>query len=266
MFELNLASLPNHILYLEGVQLSYIKVYVHIFNLWHSNKPCFISNPEFCKRTGLHRDTVINALQFFEKHKLLKRVQKGNRRYLVQCTNVIETETEEEKKPQNDCTNIGNPSELDHPPVGVRPPHPSELDHHNNKYNNKIEKSFFSVDKPSVSREDEKKTQTPNNYKIPETIELCQNKKLDLDEEFIKFKKHNLGRAIYPGLFLGWLNNAKDPSLPVSKNEPFKNEPHSTVIDYGPGHPTWEAQKKWDDEQAAKRVANESNGSGTCSN
>jgi hypothetical protein len=141
MFELNLASLPNYVLYLEGVQLSYIKVFVHIFNLWHSHKPCFITNAEFAKRTDLHRDTVINAIQFFEKHNILKRVQKGNKRYLVQVTRAVEVEAQPVDNFTNVSTNINKGSELDQGGVGVRPPKGSELDHHNNKINNKYKKS-----------------------------------------------------------------------------------------------------------------------------
>jgi transposase len=142
MFELNIATLPNSILYMEGMQLSYIKVYVHIFNLWHSHNSCFISNAEFARRTGLHRDTVINAIQFFEKNGILKRVQKGTKRYLVQATKFIET-TEEEPvdNSEKNCTNSDRESELDQGGVGVRPPRGSELDHHNNKLNTKSKKS-----------------------------------------------------------------------------------------------------------------------------
>lgn len=157
MFELNLASLPNHILYLEGVQLSYIKVYVQIFNLWQSHKPCFITNAEFAKRTNLHRDTVINAIQFFEKHNVLKRVQKGTKRYLVQVSNAIETESKAVDKSPINSTNDDQGSELDRQGVGVRPPKGSELDHHNNKNNIKKNKSSYlrtakTVDNPSAKQ------------------------------------------------------------------------------------------------------------------
>lgn len=154
MFELNLASLPNYILYLEGIQLSYVKVFVQIFNLWYSNKPCFITNAEFAKRTDLHRDTVINAIQFFEKHNVLKRVQKGTKRYLVQVTRSIETESEAVDKSEENCTNIAMGSELDQGGVGVRPPQGSELDHHNNKYNNKYKKSFCNDQKENRTKQD----------------------------------------------------------------------------------------------------------------
>lgn len=143
MFELNLASLPNYVLYLDGVQLSYIKVFVHIFSLWHSQKPCFITNGEFAKRTNLHRDTVINAIQFFEKHNVLKRIQKGTRRYLVQITRAVEIENEPVDNSPNDSTKVVQESELDQGGVGDRPPQGSELDHHNNKINNKYKKSSY---------------------------------------------------------------------------------------------------------------------------
>ncbi len=150
MFELNLASLPNHILYLKDVKLSYIKVYVHIFNLWQSDKSCFISNAEFCKRTGLHKDTVINAITFFEKNGILKRVQKGKKRYLVQSTKHLEIENENQKHPVDNSdenrANNTHGSELGRQWVGVGPPHGSELDRHNNKYNNKYNKSFCALE------------------------------------------------------------------------------------------------------------------------
>jgi len=153
MFELNLASLPNYVLYLEGVQLSYIKVFVHIFNLWYSNKPCYITNAEFAKRTELHRDTVINAIQFFEKHNILKRVQKGTKRYLVQAPRAIETESQPVDNSPNNSTNSDQESELDHGGVGVRPFKGSELDHHNNKYNNKYKKSFCNNEDQKANNE-----------------------------------------------------------------------------------------------------------------
>ncbi len=157
MFELNLASLPNHILYLEGVQLSYIKVFVHIFNLWQSDKPCFISTAEFCQRTGLHRATVFEALNFFERNKILKRVQKGNKRYLVQPAKGLEIEVEAVDKSGKNSSNDGHGSELDDKGVGVRRLKGSELDDHNNKYNNKNNKSFCENAKRTQKAQNEKR-------------------------------------------------------------------------------------------------------------
>jgi len=153
MFELNLASLPNRIFYLDGVQLSYIKVYVHIFNLWHSDKPCFISNPQFCERTGLNKDTVSNAITFFERHGELKRVTKGKKRYLVQPTKFIETESPPVDNSIQNSSNDAHAPELDRSSAGVRPLHPPELDRHNNKYNNKYNKSSCRSDEQTKANE-----------------------------------------------------------------------------------------------------------------
>lgn len=161
-FELNLATLPNSLLYIEGVQLSYIKVYVHIFNLWYSNSPCYISNPEFVKRTGLHKDTVINAIHFFEKNGLLKRVQKGTRRYLVQTTRFLETENEIVDKSPKNCANIDKGSELDRGGSELDPPQGSELDRHNNKYNNKYNKSSYMGNEQKKNKAVDNSTSTKN--------------------------------------------------------------------------------------------------------
>jgi hypothetical protein len=147
-FELNLASLPNHILYLEGVQLSYIKVYVHIFNLWQAEKPCFINNAEFARRTLLHKDTIKAALQFFEKNGILKRIQKGTKRYLIQPMKALEIENETVNNSTDNCTNNDKGGEA-RPPGGVKldPPQGGKLDPpYNNKYNNKLNKSSYSND------------------------------------------------------------------------------------------------------------------------
>jgi len=143
MFELNLASLPNSILYLEGVQLSYIKVYVHIFNLWHSDKLCFVSNAEFCRRTGLDRATVIRAINFFEEKGVLIRKMKGTKRYLMQPIKAIETETEFVDNLKQNCSNDAQGSQLGDGGVAQLRREGSQLGDHNNKLNTKLNKSFY---------------------------------------------------------------------------------------------------------------------------
>lgn len=154
-FELNLASLPNHILYIKGVQLSYIKVFVHIFNLWQAEKPCFLSNPELARRTQLHEDTVREAIKFFEKNNILKRIQKLGKRYLVQKTQYVEIEVNDGF--ENFSTNNDQSTELDPPGYGVRPPQGTELDPHNIKYNNKYNKSSCERSKKDQKAENQKR-------------------------------------------------------------------------------------------------------------
>ena len=90
----SLIVFPYRILYLVGLQLSYLKVYEIIFHLWHQDLPCFISNPEFCRRTGLADSTVREALAFFEEKGEFKRVYKGRRRYIVQPVRVVEVDSD----------------------------------------------------------------------------------------------------------------------------------------------------------------------------
>lgn len=152
MFELNLATLPNHILYLEGVQLSYIKVFVQIFNFWHSQKPCYLSNKQLIERTGLHRTTIIDAISFFEQQNVLKRVQKGSKRYLVQTAKVVECENEPVDNSAKNSLNNAQESELGYGGVGDRLRGGSELGYtYNNKYNNKDNKSFCLSDEQKKS-------------------------------------------------------------------------------------------------------------------
>ena len=205
MFELNLASLPNHILYLKGVQLSYIKVFVHIFNLWQSDKPCYIKNTEFCRRTGLCRETVSNAITFFETNKILKRITKRGKRYLIQIAATIEISSEEE------CSNNAKGAELDHKGCGVRPHKGAELDHlyirKNKEVNNK--------------RERPQKTLSVDNYKTKEAIKLCSDKNLNIDNELRRFKNYYgySENKTTVGKFLNWLENARPESKGSTKQD-----------------------------------------------
>lgn len=109
----NLVIFPYRILYLEGVQLSYIKVYEIIFHLWHGNKSCFISNPEFCRRTGLADSTIREAITFFITHNEIKRVFKGRKRYLLQPILAVEVEnTEAVDNSAANSSNSGHPAEI----------------------------------------------------------------------------------------------------------------------------------------------------------
>lgn len=93
----SLIVIPHRILYLEGVTLSFIKVYEIVFHLWQSDKPCFIGNEEFCKRTGLAESTIREAIAYFESKGEWKRQQRGRRRYLIQTIRMIEISTESKK-------------------------------------------------------------------------------------------------------------------------------------------------------------------------
>ncbi len=164
-FELNLAIIPNRIYYLEGVQLSYIKIYVHIFNLWHSNRPCFIGVDEFVERTQLAKSTVYEALLYFEKMNEIKRVSKGRKKYILQPTRFIETEEMPVDKSAENRAKNNLHSEMadDNSELADKNSANSE---HNNKYNNKNKSFCLSDEQKKLKAENERKpayTKSPVN-------------------------------------------------------------------------------------------------------
>jgi len=82
---------PSHIVDLPGMTIGRLKFYSAIFQLWHKNMPCFLSNDILSERSGLKKTQIIEAFLYFEKHNCLSRVQKGSRRYIVQPTLKIES-------------------------------------------------------------------------------------------------------------------------------------------------------------------------------
>lgn len=86
----SLLVIPYHVLYEEGMQLSYVKVFIEIFSLWHSGRPCFISNSEFARRTNLSDSSVRDAIRFLESTGKIKRVFRDGRRFLEQPHVAIE--------------------------------------------------------------------------------------------------------------------------------------------------------------------------------
>ena len=162
-FELNLAIIPNRIYYLEGVQLSFIKIYVHIFNLWHSNKPCFIGVKEFMQRTGLKKTAVYDALNYFEKMGEIKRITKGTKRYIVQPTKSIETEIDDVDNLLESSANNDQVSAIAEK-VSVIAENLSANAEHNNKYNNKYNKSFCPTDEKRSKEKEPKKIENEKNH------------------------------------------------------------------------------------------------------
>jgi hypothetical protein len=81
---------PRTILDIQGVTLSYLKVFETIFQFWNKGRKCFLSNPEIARRTGLKVSVIKEAIAFFEKQMELERIQIGMKRYLIQPVRLIE--------------------------------------------------------------------------------------------------------------------------------------------------------------------------------
>jgi hypothetical protein len=85
--------IPRYIRQLEGMTLTFLDFFETIFQFWNKGKSCFLSNSVIKERTGIESDSRINkAFQFFEKHNVMKRVYKNNKRYIVPALNHVEIE------------------------------------------------------------------------------------------------------------------------------------------------------------------------------
>ncbi len=84
---------PHRISDLPNITMTFFKIYETIFQFWNSGQKCFLSNRAIMERTGIKSEsTVREALMFFEKHGEMRREKRGNRRYLVQPTQYVETD------------------------------------------------------------------------------------------------------------------------------------------------------------------------------
>lgn len=92
--------IPRHIRQLEGITLTFLDFFETIFQFWNKGKTCFLSNAVIKQRTGIKSDSrIVEAFQFFEKHNVMKRIFKNNKRYIVPALNPVEIEnnTSDEK-------------------------------------------------------------------------------------------------------------------------------------------------------------------------
>jgi len=104
---------PSYILDLPGLTLGFLRVYETIFQFWNKNLAFYMSNGELAKRSGIELRQVQYALDFFEKHRELTRVQKGSRRYLSRPERFIEIDCAENTQP---CTPVHPPMHCSAPP------------------------------------------------------------------------------------------------------------------------------------------------------
>lgn len=82
---------PSYILDLPNITLGFLRVYEAFFQFHNKGLPCFLSNKALSERAGIELRQVQNALEYFEKHNEIIRIQKGNRRYLTKPMVLVET-------------------------------------------------------------------------------------------------------------------------------------------------------------------------------
>lgn len=139
--------IPAYVWNLEGITLNFLKIYETIFQFWHKEMKCFLTNYAIMERTGIKSEgTIRAAFAFFEQHNLLKRVtnEKTGQRFLVQPSRYIEIDH--------------TPKPVDNPVNDLTPPRqnsdapPSENRRHNiNNYN------VMNINKSSCKNTEQKK-------------------------------------------------------------------------------------------------------------
>ncbi len=91
---------PTYIRKLPGMTLGYMDVYAVMFQFWNKGRPCFLSNGAFVSRTGYKTRYIQEAFSYFEGLGELKRIEQGNKRYLVKPISIIETDIETISQPE----------------------------------------------------------------------------------------------------------------------------------------------------------------------
>jgi hypothetical protein len=94
---------PYFIRQLPGMSLALLDFYETMFEFWNKGYPCFLSNEKIMERTGIKSlATIYGAFKYFEKHNVMKRVFKNNRRFVV---SLMSLETETDHNPTKKSTN-----------------------------------------------------------------------------------------------------------------------------------------------------------------
>ena len=143
--------IPGKIKKLPGLTLQLLWFYEAIFQFWHHDMECFLTNDALKERTGMKSDsTISSAFAYFEKHGLLKRITIDGRRYLVKPEKLIEEPKQIKKiKKQVKINNIDKISRVS-PQRGGGSRHSegeglaTARHNNNNLNNNNINKSFYA--------------------------------------------------------------------------------------------------------------------------
>lgn len=101
-------TIPYRIMQLPDLTIQLLKFYETVFHFWHTGNQCFLKNDALKDRAHMKSDsTVANAFQYFEKHGEMKRVMKGNRRYIVQPVRALETDSVDNSAENSSNSNQG---------------------------------------------------------------------------------------------------------------------------------------------------------------
>ena len=167
-FNKNWYIVPNHIRKLPGMTLALLDFYETIFEFWNNGQKCILKNETIMERTGIKsKSTIQEAFVYFEKNNVMKRVMKGNQRYLVQ---VLKVETNDDGPASVDKSNkssIKSDQGLGTASGGSRPTETQGLAparHNNNKLkdNNINKKLLYEKDQKKHKPVDNPKEKMPH--------------------------------------------------------------------------------------------------------
>ena len=225
------AVIPARIMYLPDITLAFLRIYDTIFQFWNHGKPCFLSNESIMERTGISSESTLReAFMYFESKGELIRRKKGKTRYFVQPERVIETE---------DIGRSKSDHGVDRATVDRRQSDGMTVDaatHKNKNINNK-----------KIEREQTRKKRVPLPDDFTPKAEAgieAERKGLDLSKLLASFTAHvksnGWTRIDWHEAFMKWVIDEK-----INISETKKSELHSNVMEYGPGHPTFDAMEEW---------------------
>lgn len=112
---------PRRIREIPGITFAFMDVYEAIFQFSNKKLPCFLNNKSLAERAGVEIRQVQYALQFLEKAREIKRINKGLKRYLICVDRPIEIECTENIQ---ECTPVHPEAMHSSAPPPCTPVHP----------------------------------------------------------------------------------------------------------------------------------------------
>jgi hypothetical protein len=227
---------PSRISRLPDITIACLRVYETIFQFWNHGRQCYLSNDAIMERAGItSTSTLSEAFMYLESKGELIRKMKGKKRYFIQPERIVEVDDMPVDNFDESSTKtshgLGTPrarsryAESD----GLGTPR------HNNK----------NINNKNIKREHARKRRVPlpDDFILDDQNKIrCGEKSIDISLFTIKFRLKNKGKTSDD-----WQNQARI-WIETERPDGFmgkKIESHSNVMEYGPGHPTWESNQEW---------------------
>jgi hypothetical protein len=213
-------TIPTRIMDLPGLTLAFLRFYETIFQFWHRDEECFLSNEMIKKRTGISSSSTIQeAFEFFEKNNEIKRIMKNGRRFIEQPPRSIEIEPLSlQRDPPSRCAET--------PPLAT-------ARHNKNNINNKNINRESTIRKKRESLSENFKPDQERQAKEKAVSERCGISTEDLRNKFRTIEKRNDKKsADWQVEYELFLLREKPSVQKVSKKPDSPHEIRSTIPEY----------------------------------